>query len=575
MGRTHYRRVPILLLLVLVTGCCKIVPCLCPKPPTPPPCAKPTVDVDRSLVVHDLAGLATPFALQKTLQRIIDTSGGTPTTPEDLLKTMLDSFNAMTFQNPTSGKTVPVDQRPAEASQSAAQLLDPTQPTSMVPVGLFNRLDAAPDDGSNCGEYRIVYAKKPGAGRFFMIFESKLPNPTPSSGLAGCQPVAKFWADLTNDPNPTSRIAALETFYYQGLSGSSFGPVVTFANYGLPFGQVRTNFLVGFPWMLREHRTGIDTGTGRAILVADTVKDNPLVELYRVPASLPSGFTPADQTAFRQHFLGQPTCNLLRPDRVNSAATQFDVVNGIGAGFADDWNEFQSVSDDSDDPASTNPPHPVDPALVTDITARLAALSTTTVSPDQLLNRAGAMSCGGCHQFSNGRQLNSAGHAWPSSLGFVHIDESANLSQTLTAFFLPRRKQILERFVCDPTAEPKPAAPCPGGGGSGGGGYGGGGTPQPAGGAPPPPSQGPSGVDAPLAATLRKGRTLPSLVKVDDARFALQAAIRRSTTVPKAEQAAARRQVAVRAAALKAAVLAARTEESRTPGAFTATRRTH
>ena len=82
-------------------------------------------------------------------------------------------------------------------------------------------------------------------------------------------------------------------------------------------------------------------------------------------------------------------------------------------------------------------------------------------------------------------------------------------------------------------------------------------------------------MDAQLAATLQKGRTLPSLVKVDDARFALQAAIRRSTAAPKAEQAAARRQVAARAAALKAAVLAARVEESRKPGAFTATRRTH
>jgi hypothetical protein len=29
-------------------------------------------------------------------------------------------------------------------------------PSGRVPVGLFDRLDLAPDDGSNCGEYRIL-----------------------------------------------------------------------------------------------------------------------------------------------------------------------------------------------------------------------------------------------------------------------------------------------------------------------------------------------------------------------------------------------------------------------------------
>ncbi len=560
IDRRFVPRVPLLLLAVLSGGCCKIIPSLCPKPPTPTPCAKPTVDVDRSLVVHDPAALAADFSLKKTLQKIIDTSGGTATTPEVVLQSLLSSFNAMTFTNPTSLKTVPVDQRPNEAAQPADQLLDPATSMGLVPVGLFNRLDLAPDDGSNCGEYRIVYAKKPGNPRFFIIFESKLPNPNLASGLAGCQPVAKFWADLSNDPNPTSRIAALEKFYYQGLP--SFDPVVSFKNYGNPFGQVRTNFFVGFPWSLREHRTGLD-GVGRAVLIADTVKDNPLVELYRAPSLLPMGFTPADQTAFRGHLLSQPSCNLLRPDRANASATQFEVVNGIGAGFADDWNEFQSVSDNSDDPASTFP-DPTDPPLVTQIAARLTQLSTPTVSPDQFLNRAGAMSCGGCHQFSNGRQLNSAGHAWPSSLGFVHIDEGANLSQTLTAFFLPRRKQILERFVCDPTAEPVASPPCPpppGGtvtGTGGGSGYGGG-TPRP-----------PSG-----AAGMQKASVLPSVLRVDEARTALLAAIRRATTAVKREQPSARREVTAAQAALTSAVLAARAEEVRKPGAFVAARRTH
>jgi hypothetical protein len=544
-------------LLLLSGGCCKLMPSHCPKP-TPPPCVPPSVDVDRSLVVHDPANLATPFGFRRTVEQIIATSGGAATTAEAFVQTMLDSFNAASFVNPDSGKAVPVDLRPGEAGLSAAQLLDPTSP-AMVPVGLFNRLDLAPDDGSNCGEYRIVYAMPGGAGRFFIIFESKLPNPAPGTGLAGCQPVAKFWADLTTDPDP---IAALEKLYYLGTAVPGFGPVVTHANYGVPLGQVRTNLFVTPRWMLREHRTALDT-SARPILVADTVKENPLVELYQVPASLPGGFTSADQAAFRTHFLGTPTCNLLRPDRANPSATEFDVVNGIGAGFDNGWNEFQSVSDSSDDPAAAP-----DPALIPQITARLAALSTTTVSEQQLLSRAGTMTCGGCHQFSNGVQLNAGGHHWPPSIGFVHIDETANLSTALTSFFLPRRKQILERFVCDPTAETKPTPQCPGAtGGTGGGGYGGAST------ATPEPA--PAGIDPRLAAELRRGRALASLVKVDDARLSLIAAARRAKAGPKSDRAGAQREARAAAKALEASVRAARTEERAKGGAFVPVRRTH
>jgi hypothetical protein len=45
-------------------------------------------------------------------------------------------------------------------------------------VGLFNRFDLAPFDGSHCGEYRIVYAKHSGIAnslaRNMIIFEAAL-----------------------------------------------------------------------------------------------------------------------------------------------------------------------------------------------------------------------------------------------------------------------------------------------------------------------------------------------------------------------------------------------------------------
>lgn len=566
------------LLLLGASGCCtlfKICPPTptptstptftpTPTPTTPPGCTLPSIDPDKSLVIHNRALLATPFNLRKTLEKIISTSGTTmsPTpSPEELLQTLLDTFNATSFTNPPI--TVPVSQRPAEAGQSAAALLDSSSGVGMVPVGLFNRFDLVPADGSNCGEYRIVYAK-PAQGRFFIIFESKLPNPDPSTGIAGCLPVVQFWASLSAKSD-SDRIIDLEKFYYDKLPGSStFGPVVAHANYGIPFGQVRANFLVGSPWMLREYRTWIDPFTTRPIFQAATVKDTPLIEFYKATSTLPPGISAAQQQGWRKDFMNGPLCNLLRPDRVNPGATEFEIVNGIGAGFLSAGNDFESFSDDQDNPA-TQAEAPMQSA----VTTRLGDLgvNTTNVNQEHALNRAGAMTCGGCHQFSNGKELNSTGAHWPSSSGFVHIDESGDLSTALTDFFLKRRQQIFERFLCDPTAEPQPTAACPT-------------VAAPAAtpvaimavGAPPPVA---SGLPAKLVSTLRRGRNLPSLRVVDDARLALIAAAQRAKKGPKASAMDAQSAVTKAAAHLDAIVRQTREEEAAKPGAFEAVRRTH
>src|SRR5262249_50196828 len=132
------------------------------------------------------------------------------------------------------------------------------------PTALANRFDLAPKSGADCGEYRIVYAMVDGPpqnGRAFLILEGRLPNPTPSQGLAGCAPVADFWAQLSTDPAPASRASKLDRFYFTGILG--FAPVVDAAHYGLTTtnvttngprkGQIRTNMFVNRQqWNLRE-----------------------------------------------------------------------------------------------------------------------------------------------------------------------------------------------------------------------------------------------------------------------------------------------------------------------------------
>jgi hypothetical protein len=67
---------------------------------------------------------------------------------------------------------------------------------------------------------------------------------------------------------------------------------------------------------------------------------------------------------------------------------------------------------------------------------------------DNVLDRATTQTCAGCHLFSGGQAL-GGGKTWPSSLGFVQIDEASNLSPALTGTFLPRRKAVLEKFIND------------------------------------------------------------------------------------------------------------------------------
>ncbi len=545
------------------------------------PCVPPTIDPERSLVFHQPTMLASAFSFRKTLEQIISTSNNTtPTTPEQLLTTLLDTFEVTSFVQPKSGRTLPLDPRPQEAALDPAALLDPQSAVGMVPTGLFNRFDLAPKDGSNCGEYRIVYAKKTTSllNRFLIIFEARLPNPEPLSGIKGCKPIVDLWANLPADP--AQRVAALEPFYYKGLG--KFGPVVQHANYGMPFGQVRTNLFVSEPtfnpWLLREHRTAL--AGGAPVFVIDTVKENPLVEWYRAGA-LPGNTTTQDRTAFRNHFLGQPTCNLLLPELKIPGATKEQIINNIGPGFDPAGDDFQSVSSDASDDPNPKPGDPgfqaaflPDPNFVSQVTSKLTAHGTSTVNASQLLNRAGAMTCGGCHEFSNDKDIGS-GATWPRSARFVQIDEQGALSEALTKFFLPERGRILSRFVCDPTAEPKPEASC---------------APPAAMAARAAAARRPavmptpnaalvaaSGLDAAAMASMKAGRVTTTLQQIDEARVAALAAAKQAQAAPAhgAAASAARRTTNQAEQTLRLLVEQAREQEQALPGAFVAVRRTH
>jgi hypothetical protein len=406
--------------------------------------------------------LTTKFAFARTIGAILGTAGipNTAANRQALVATLVATFSNGQMVNPISGLSMKVDPRPVEAGLSPAQLLDPAHPRGLMPIGLFSRFDLAPADWSDCGEHRIVYGNKPGQPRFFLIFEAKIPNPTPSLGIKGCRPLAVSWRTI-GLPTTTAAIrnARLDQLYYTGVP--NFRPAVHFLNYGTPLGQVRSNSFVMGPWQLREFRI-LAVGPNVLQFRAAPAASNPLAEFYKNnPAG--SALEQSERTKFRIDFANLYQPRLRSVDATEPLATyRMLLFNTMGAGFELRASEFQSNVDISDDPsvvagsqikavipASWTAPNP---------------FANRTITEAQMLNRATLITCAGCHQPGN-RQVSTVNVTpiiWPNSLGFVHISENVDaagnhpISDALKFAFIPFRRQATLNVVNSDQALPAP-----------------------------------------------------------------------------------------------------------------------
>jgi hypothetical protein len=409
------------------------------------------VDPRRSLAVTDGAILSS-FSLTEVLDKIAAQSGG-GVTSTSIFRQWWDSANPAPGAG-TGGTHCDAASNPAinhfgyqcprdEGKQAfAANGIDST-PAAYKAIGLFNRFDLAPANGSDCGEYRIAFAKTSATsigGRNLLIFEAVLPNPHPELGLPGCGPVAQFWADLTTNASVSSRAGKLHDFYFQGLPG--FEPVVHVDHYGAGAagaGQIRSNQFITFDWLLREFKlkkcvSGGGVGCGVTVNPV-TVKVNPFGPLFNPSSTLP------EAAPFRTQFVAA----------VDGLAV--NDVNGFSYAPADSFNAAESDEQSSQNNylaqlgAGSSP-------LRTAIQTRLSTIGSP-LTPDNIVARATALSCAGCHQLSNGANL-GGGITWPSSQGFTQVSEFLEngpdgqrfqISNALTNVFLPHRKKVLESFL--------------------------------------------------------------------------------------------------------------------------------
>jgi hypothetical protein len=260
-------------------------------------------------------------------------------------------------------------------------------------------------------------------------------------------PVARFWADLSAIADPDKRATQLHDFFYKGLPG--FKPVVRADAYGAATpkapGQVRTNQFMRLNaqqnWLLRQFTLQLDGGFLRFKPAA--AHSNPEGLLFNETVNDPKG---AD---FRKAFLD--VVGTLMVNDLN----RFN-MESLSAAF----NAFDS---DAQSPTKTNyaSQFAQSPNFSAAIQARLDALGNPDkLTPADIVARAQALSCAGCHEISSNKAM-GGGLTYPASLRFVHVAENQTevapdgpggslrymISPALTNLFLPRRQQVMRLFL--------------------------------------------------------------------------------------------------------------------------------
>lgn len=428
------------------------------RPPQPPRPLSPT----RSFVVTDKAIVGT-FTLDRVLAQLLSRAGVTDITPRQLIQQMFDTQNPKPGLSGISGPhcddtilngTPSFNGFPRRCPTPEARLAaTPYTDDEWFAMALVNRFDVAPADGSNCGQFRIVYAHAETdplkIQRLHLIFEAVLPNPHPEEGLASCRGVAQFWADLSSVDSMDERRARLEHFYFDGIAG--FTPVLDPPNFNTGQGGIRTLQQILGPEAQRFYQFRLakqcSGSTCTMRMMPDVLENSPFGLLFDGTTDTPAA------RAFRDEFLKHVAT--LAIDDVNlfsmNIPRQFLLVE------SNPMNDSRAQAYPAAFEAGKNSSAGID--FRNRIQVELTRVGST-ITPDNVMQRATFEACFGCHglngavPFGGGLRL-----AFSPNFGSKFISEDNmedgeggpntrfGVDPIITTQLLPHRMQILEDFL--------------------------------------------------------------------------------------------------------------------------------
>jgi hypothetical protein len=414
------------------------------------------LDMRRSFSVTDQA-ILDGFSFERVLNAIVERSG-TTTTSLQLIRQLFDTQNPKPGLAAASGAHCDdflVDGKPSfngfprhcPTPQGSLATVDPFPATDYIPLGIFNRFDLTPVDGSNCGQYRIIFARRmfgaPNIDRLHFIFEAVLPNPTPSAGVAGCKAVADFWAGLSAIDSVSQRRAQIENFFFTGLPG--FEPVFDARHYTLESGGgIRTLQVSSALRVPPSHFFQFRLAKRGDELVAepDVLENNPMGQLFDARFDTPLG----------RDF---------RDELIKNVATL--AINDVNLYFMNLPRRFLLAESDPSDLEPLGIPSINFTASLTSaagqafsdrIAAELKRINST-LTPRDIVIRSETQGCVICHA---GAGQIGAGLRFPNSLEFQqHVDETLTepgdggrrfmISPAMQEVFIPHRMDILREFL--------------------------------------------------------------------------------------------------------------------------------
>lgn len=408
--------------------------------------------LERSFAITDEAVLA-PFRFERVLDAIAD---GGPGSGETLFRQWMDTQNAapgldaaMPHCDDERTNGIPTLNGFALRCPAVEGALAtaPYVPDSFVPIGITNRFDMADAAGAHCGQYRLLFANGnlPATDAFHVIFEAALPNPRPHLGLAGCRPVAQFWADLSNVDALDQRRMLLERFFFEGLDG--FAPAIDAAHFRIAPAGIRTLSInsdtgIGFRQFRVERRCNTSC---REVVRADVLENIPSGTLFD------ANDTSERAARFRAAFLENVKTLATRDVNLYHMRIPAEfLVPDPDPGTPDNVAFlFRFVFKRSQATAAGKQFHD-------EIAAELARLGST-LTPDEIVLRAETQSCVGCH-FS-GTAVGEDVQFPAARLDFQHVTEKElddgeggagtrfAISPAMRDVFIPHRMKILRDFL--------------------------------------------------------------------------------------------------------------------------------